>query len=248
MEAQIGLSSMMSYELREALLVYRSDRNNNSAKEGKAPATFVTKHSVLHSATGTTALGPGAVLDKSDLEALIDGLRGNIPVEFLPPNVLSRTQDSVVWWVPSAIHPMFYSKNKGDELDELSGKRFPQPALLFRASARHLSVRALAANVRPEPGTALFRAPYWNLYDSGDVCLGSTKVPRDASVAALTRWEHAFFESEFTHSNTTKKLTEHPGGFIGLWKSLIGKKVFLSSTWQMLMRRWENSSTANVRT
>ncbi len=182
------------------------------------------KHSVQHSATGATSLGPGAVLDKSDLEALIDGLRGSIPVEFLPHHVLSRTQDSVVWWVPSTIHPMFYSKNKGDELEELSGKRFPQPALLFRASAGRLSIRALAANVRPEPGTALFRAPYWNLYDSGDVCLGSTKVPRDASVAALPRWEHAFFESEFTHSNTTKKLTEHPGGFIGLWKSLIGKK------------------------
>jgi hypothetical protein len=51
-------------------------------------------------------------------------------------------------------------------------------------------------------------------------------VPRDVSVKSLTRWEEAFFESEFTHANASTGLTTHPGGFIGLWKSLIGKKKF----------------------
>jgi len=121
---------------------------------------------------------------------------------------------------------MFYAKGKGDELDQLSGKRFPQPALLFRASEGHLAVRALAEIERPTPKTKLFRAPYWNVYESGDVCLGSTKVPREASVASLPRWEQAFFESEFIHANVAKKLTEFPGGFVAMWKSLIGKKKF----------------------
>jgi hypothetical protein len=38
--------------------------------------------------------------------------------------------------------------------------------------------------------------------------------------------QDGFFESEFTHPNAAKKLTEHPGGFIGLWMSLIGKRRF----------------------
>jgi PRTRC genetic system protein B len=121
---------------------------------------------------------------------------------------------------------MFYAKENGVELEQLSGKKFPQPALIFRAQAGHLDIRAIAQDERPTPATRLYRAPYWNVNDHGDVCLGSTRVPREATVDSLPRWEHAFFESEFTHSNASSKLTEHPGGFVGLWKSLIGKKKF----------------------
>jgi PRTRC genetic system protein B len=89
-----------------------------------------------------------------------------------------------------------------------------------------LDVRALAGNERPTPATSLYLAPYWNVSNNGSVCLGTTKVPRDVSVKSLTRWEEAFFESEFTHANASTSLTTHPAGFIGLWKSLIGKKKF----------------------
>ena len=51
-------------------------------------------------------------------------------------------------------------------------------------------------------------------------------MPREASVKSLPRWEEAFFESEFTHANAPSGLTNHPGGFMGLWQSLIGKKKF----------------------
>jgi PRTRC genetic system protein B len=121
---------------------------------------------------------------------------------------------------------MFYAKEKGDELVQLSGKKFPQPTLIFRVQGGSMDVRAVAINERPTSDTLLYRAPYWNVNDSGDVCLGSTKVPREATIDSLSRWEKAFFESEFTHPNASSKLTAHPGGFIGLWKSLIGKKKF----------------------
>lgn len=226
MQAQIGLSSTMSYELREALLVYQSDRQNSTIDSRAVASTFITKHSVQVSSAGIPALGPGAVLDKSDLDSLIKGLQGSVPVEFLPTNVLVRTHDSIVWWTPPAIRPMFYSKDKSDDLDLLSGKKFPQPALLFRAASGRFAVRALKSNERPSLKSTLYRAPYWNVYDTGDVCLGSTKVPHESTVQSMAKWEHAFFESEFTHANATGKLTEHPGGFIGLWKSLVGKKTF----------------------
>lgn len=222
MEAQIGLSSTTSFELREALLVYRRDRS--TMRQG--PESFVTKHSVKVNSEGSPSLGPGAPMGKGDVSQLIEELRGVLPVEYLPANVLVRTQESVVWWTPASIRPMFYAKEKGVELDQLSGRKFPQPALIFRAQVGSLDVRAIAQDERPTPDTRLYRAPYWNVNDHGDVCLGSTRVPREATVDSLSRWEHAFFESEFTHSNASSKLTEHPGGFIGLWKSLIGKKKF----------------------
>jgi PRTRC genetic system protein B len=62
--------------------------------------------------------------------------------------------------------------------------------------------------------------------DSGYVCLGSTRVPQQGTVNSLPLWEKAFFESEFTHPNAANRLTLHPGGFVGLWKSLVGKKRF----------------------
>jgi PRTRC genetic system protein B len=89
-----------------------------------------------------------------------------------------------------------------------------------------LDIRALAENKRPTPDTPMYVAPYWNVSDNGSVCLGSTKSPREASVKSLPRWEASFFESEFTHANAHSGLTNHPGGFMGLWLSLIGKKKF----------------------
>ena len=38
--------------------------------------------------------------------------------------------------------------------------------------------------------------------------------------------EDAYFQSEFTHAAGAVRLTSHPGGFIGLWRSLAGRKRF----------------------
>jgi hypothetical protein len=37
-------------------------------------------------------------------------------------------------------------------------------------------------------------------------------------------WERAFFQSEFTHASGATRLTTHPVGFLGLWKSLAGRR------------------------
>ena len=63
----------------------------------------------------------------------------------------------------------------------LIGKRFPQPGLLFKVSGRDLWVRALAEGRRPNAGTLLRTAPYWNCADSGKVCQGSMRSPDAAT-------------------------------------------------------------------
>jgi len=68
-------------------------------------------------------------------------------------------------------------------------------------------------------------APYWNVYDTGSVCLGSMRAPDASTVASIPQWERSFYESEFTHGNVGK-LTRHPGGFEGLWTELAGQEEF----------------------
>jgi hypothetical protein len=52
------------------------------------------------------------------------------------------------------------------------------------------------------------------------------RSPDEAGANAISLWEQAFFQSEFTHQTGIKKLTSHPGGFHGLWSSLAGKSRF----------------------
>jgi hypothetical protein len=52
------------------------------------------------------------------------------------------------------------------------------------------------------------------------------RVPDTFDVASIPQWQDAFFQSEFNHAAGAVRLTTHPEGFIGLWRSLVGKKRF----------------------
>jgi len=143
----------------------------------------------------------------------------------------ATTRPCTTWQIRDRNSPSFRERSF------LSLRSFPRSPWL-------VGYRALASSERPSPETPMYLAPYWNVSNNGTVCLGSTKVPRDVSVKSLSRWEEAFFESEFTHANASTSLTTHPGGFIGLWKSLIGKRSFLSSIFATPSRRWGNSSSS----
>jgi PRTRC genetic system protein B len=119
---------------------------------------------------------------------------------------------------------MFFGTTQGD-LGEINGAIFPQPALVWLAMDHSLSIRALKENRRPAADTKLCVAPYWNVYDTGSVCLGSMRAPDASTVASIHKWEQSFYESEFTHGNVGR-LTRHPGGFEGLWKELAGNEEF----------------------
>lgn len=60
MENYVNLSSTASFELREALLVYSSDRTGNRSDS----ISFVTKHGVKIDAKGVPSLLPGAPIGR----------------------------------------------------------------------------------------------------------------------------------------------------------------------------------------
>ena len=118
----------------------------------------------------------------------------------------------------------------GSELEAISGKRFPHPALLFVVRNSVLYVRALTDNRRPGPDSKLAAAPYWNIDSNGAVCAGTMRAPKSLTVTSIDQWQQAFFQSEFTHPGGGGRLTKRSGGTAALWKSLAGEKRFPLST------------------
>jgi PRTRC genetic system protein B len=215
MEAHVEIGEARKLQLRLALLIYEDERR-----------TFATLHEVLPQVEGPPLLAPAQPLSLSFLRKLSEGLGARIAAEVLPGNVLARTPEMLAWWAPASRRIMFFA-GADEKARMLNGSVFPQPALVFKVRNRELFVRALGANLRPKADTRLKTAPYWNVAgEGGRVCLGTTRVPDDLSVGSMAAFETAFFQSEYTHPWGTVRLTTHPGGFVGLWDGLRGKKKF----------------------
>ena len=221
MQVNVSIGQNHHFALHEALLIYRSTEHQN----GSFGNTFITYHEVNEdSRAKQPTLGPAKTLTIEFVQSLVQALGGRVRVEFLPETVLARTERLIAWWTPSQKRQMFFGTTQGD-MAGMNGAIFPQPALVRLAMDHSLSIRALKENRRPAVDTKLCVAPYWNVYDTGNVCLGSMRAPDASTVASIPQWEQSFYESEFTHGNVGR-LTRHAGGFEGLWKELAGNEEF----------------------
>jgi PRTRC genetic system protein B len=215
MESYVQIGESSNLRLRHAVLVYEDERQ-----------AFATLHEIVPQAEGAPLLAPAQPLSLAFLRRLSEGLGARIAPEVLPANVVVRTPEMLVWWVPGSRRIMFFGAVDKKAIS-LNGLVFPQPPLVFKVRNRELFVRALDANHRPETDTCLKTAPYWNVAaDNGRVCLGTVRAPDSASVDSMPLWETAFFQSEFTHPWGAARLTSYRGGFTSLWGSLRGKKKF----------------------
>jgi PRTRC genetic system protein B len=212
MNAYIDIGGSEVLMLKGALLVYRG-RNRG----------FVSWHEVRRNAAeGAPFLGEAQEVTTDFVHRLAQGLGTAVPTEILPENVLARTAEMMAWWTPPGVRPMFFAPHDPDAY-KLNGQRFFQPPLVWKVSDRDLWIRALQGDRRPTADTPLKIAPYWNVDgETGWTCQGSMRSPDDPSVNVIPLWERAFFQSEFTHHTGTRRLTTHPGGFLGLWSGLAG--------------------------
>jgi PRTRC genetic system protein B len=220
MRFSIDVGSELELKLYQAVLLYRNDHGNRF---------MATVHGVVQKKTdGAPLLGAGQLLSTASLRELASQLGTGCPVESLPNHVVARTPDLLAWWTPATVRPMFF--RGGSELEGISGKRFPHPALLFVVRNHVLYIRALAASRRPGPDSKLSAAPYWNIDSNAAVCAGTMLVPKPLTVISIAAWQQAFFQSEFTHPGGGGRLTKRRGGTAALWKSLAGKGRFPKST------------------
>ncbi|MCW4451176.1 prokaryotic E2 ligase family D protein [Kaistella sp. BT6-1-3] len=125
---------------------------------------------------------------------------------------------SVIWFTKSGKRNLFFSGNL-----EIPNGIGEVPALLWFATERNLTVFALANNRRPTENTLLFYAPFFNVYENGNVCMGTVDVDikKSASLEEFTqKWEDYFFNSYFSHLMNGHNPIN--GNCLNLWKELIG--------------------------
>jgi PRTRC genetic system protein B len=215
MHAYVNIGSNCEFKLSEAVLVYRAGGGG----------AFASLHKVKHADDGVPYLAPGEPLTTAFVRTLSQGLGAQVKSEIFPEGILARTSELLVRWSRPQRRVMFFG-GTDPEARRFNGLVFPHSALVFKVLGKDLFVRAIATNSRPTPETALKTAPYWNTDSRGLVCAGSMRVPESSDIASIPAWQDAYFQSEFTHAAGAVRLTSHPGGFIGLWRSLSGRKRF----------------------
>jgi PRTRC genetic system protein B len=215
MQAYVAIGANCEFKLSDAVLIYRTGSGG----------AFTSLHRVKQSDDGVPYLAPGEPLTTAFVRSLAQGLGAQVKPEIYPENVLARTPDLLVWWSPPRRRVMFFG-GTDQEARRINGLVFPHPALVFKVLDKNLFVRAVATSSRPRPETHLKTAPYWNTDSRGLVCAGSMRVPESSDIASIPAWQDAYFQSQFTHAAGAIRITSHPGGFIGLWRSLPGRKRF----------------------
>jgi len=215
MQAYVAIGANCEFKLSEAVLVYRAGGGG----------AFASLHRVKQADDSGPYLAPGELLTTAFVRSLAQGLGAQVKPEIFPDNILARTPDLLVWWSRPQCRVMFFG-GADQEARKLNGLVFPHPALIFKVAGKDLFVRATAVTSRPGPATMLKTAPYWNTDSRGLVCAGSMRLPESSDIVSIPAWQDAYFQSQFTHAAGAVRLTSHPGGFIGLWKGLAGRKRF----------------------
>ena len=202
-------------QMKAAILLYGTDGYGNAS-------SFASVHTVTHSATGVPTIGHGTPASREGVLAVMRELVDDrIKPELIPANVLARGSDHLVWFRPALKRDVWF------RCKELGERRalVPHPATLWlvNPSTGFCQIFALGDDQRPDAGAKLYQAPYFNVWDSGRICVGNAEVPKGAAALSPENWESMFFNSWFSHPNTNKLVRHREGTFAFLKNLLDGK-------------------------
>ena len=206
------------YYPKSALVFYQNDERNKDTyvehfdmdKNGNP----INAHHLSEREAETLAK---ALMVKTKREKSQDFLKskGILPIHILYIN--PSENGSVLWFTKSMKRQLFFTENLG-----ISNGTAEIPAMLWLVNKRSLKIFALSSNRRPTEKTHLFYAPFFNVYEDGNVCMGTVDVhiQNSTSLEEFTKkWENYFFNSYFSHL-----MNEHNpinGNCVSLWKSII---------------------------
>lgn len=194
-------------ELSAALLLYKSNLGQ----------VYATSHDIVDHPhiNGARQIGPGMPATREALSEFAAAVLASSAYRgMVPANLLYTAPDVMAWWTPAARRRVWFKS-----LDPAIGTAsadVAHPPLVFVASAAKWYVFALRDDARPGPGTRLFKAPYFNVYDNGAICTGNVDLPQARGPDAIAAYETAFFRSRFTHPNDSY-LVKFAGGASALW-------------------------------
>lgn len=139
----------------------------------------------------------------------------------LPTNILhinpNRDKGSVIWYTKTQRRQLYFVNG----LDIPNGLAYVPP-MIWKASKNSLSVFALTSDRRPTGNTQLHYGAFFNIYENGNVCMGTVniEIKNSASVEEFIQaWEDYFFNSYFSH--LIGNYNPIRGNCVNLWKELI---------------------------
>jgi PRTRC genetic system protein B len=148
------------------------------------------------------------------------------PKGLLPEAVLyidPSRDGKAVWYTPAQQVDLFFA----DQLGIKSGRAFV-PSLIWKASKTELYIYAIKAEGKPELTTTVYHAPFFNLYKTGKVCMGTVDVQISDACSLeefIRSWQQYFFQSYFSHLIDSHSPVK--GNIIQLWqKQVSGSKPF----------------------
>lgn len=192
----------------KALLIYQNQSTSQDAygqEKDKSAEVYVESYDIGKRGQPINAhpLSVAEMLSLSKLFQSTEELKSNYlkPKGVLPSNVLyldALNEGYVIWYTPPQERELFFV----DGLGIPSGKAHV-PAMLWKASKNSLNVYALKGKAKPHADTALYHAPYFNIHENGNVCMGTVVIDIDRFTRLedfITQWELYFFNSYFSHT------------------------------------------------
>ncbi|UOE52548.1 prokaryotic E2 ligase family D protein [Mucilaginibacter sp. SMC90] len=123
------------------------------------------------------------------------------PKSLLPANILyldAQTEGYAVWYTPPMETELFFIQDLGIP----SGKAHI-PAMVWKASKNSLNIYALKGKGKPTANSSLYHAPFFNIYENGNVCMGTVNIAIDRYTRLedfINLWQLYFFNSYFSHT------------------------------------------------
>lgn len=135
----------------------------------------------------------GMVRSFSSTDRLV--VHGDIPINMLYADC-RHGREKYVWYRKPEKRNIFFTEDL-----EIPSGLVSVPGLVYKVENKDLYVFSYVAK-RLTSKTRLYRAPFFNVYDSGKICLGNAKIrkPQECTYSGIMEyWEDMFWKSEFSH-------------------------------------------------
>jgi PRTRC genetic system protein B len=233
----------------KALLIYQNQmtvRDEYGYEADRNPQVYVESYDIGKQGRPINAhpLSAAELVSLSKLFQSTEELKSNYlkPKSLLPGNVLyldAHSEGYAVWYTPPMETELFFAQDLGIP----SGKAHI-PAMIWKAGKNSLNVYALKGKGKPNANTPLYHAPYFNIYENGNVCMGTVQIAIDRFTRLedfMTKWEVYFFNSYFSHT-----IGSHQGAktdLIALWLQQVATgKAFPNE----LLNKYRNLTLQNI--
>lgn len=205
--------------LTSAVLVYTKASQYGSNRE----ISMLTEHDISI-VKGQPYIQEARIMSSKSMRDMARKIlnKKNTSLQFIPSNVLARSDKVIVWWIPESTRTVFF-KSSVPGLENRCGQ-IKIPSCIFAETSGRSYVLCFEGSERPTEKTPLFFSPFFNVWDEHTICLGTTRRVKSGDVNA---WTKAFFESAFSHTNyrTSKATLLREGDRAQLWRDLFDKQL-----------------------